>query len=171
MSIRESIKTYEDVFSKEIVDKIQLDIASAKWQFGHKSQTRGRGYPFWIIDGLKHDPYYTEYLLNIIQEKTQQEYIISDVYANGQTFGQQGSLHTDCHDQFGRTFLYYANVMWSPDYAGKTVFVVDNDEMHYQNPVPNSAVLFPGKIRHMSEGVSRLFTGLRVTIAWKLVLK
>lgn len=57
-----------------------------------------------------------------------------------------------------------------PEWGGKTIFNLNN-QYEYYDPCPNTAICFPGEISHMAEGVSRLFTGLRVTIAWKLLLK
>ena len=91
--------------------------------------------------------------------------------ANGHTFGTQGEFHVDWYEPNGRTLLYYANSNWRPEWGGKTIFLLDKEELYYQNPIPNSAVLFPGNTPHMAEGTSRLFSGLRVTIAWKLILK
>ena len=40
---------------------------------------------------------------------------------------------------------------------------------HYAECYPNSLVIFPGLIPHRAEPTSRFFTGLRKTVAWKLV--
>lgn len=166
------IKRYNNVFSSNVVKKIHEDMADKGWQFGHGSYPSGdkrRGYPFWMKD-LSDDSFYTEHLLNMIQELTQREYKLYDVYANGHTFGTQGNFHVDWYDSSERTFLYYANERWMPEWGGKTIFNLNN-QYEYYDPYPNTAICFPGEISHMAEGVSRLFTGLRVTIAWKLLLK
>ena len=163
------ITRYENIFSQDQENQIIVDVFGANWAFGHGSNQKEKNYPFWIIP-LKNNPFYNEYLLNIIQEKTQQEYELYDVYANGHTFGTMGDFHVDWHDSRGRTFLYYANDNWKPEWCGKTIFNV-NGELQYESPTPRTAILFPGEIPHMAEGVSRSFNGLRVTIAWKLILK
>lgn len=163
------IERYNDPFGDENHQKIVEDVLSPKWAFGHRSNPHKKNYPFWVLE-LKDNPFYTEYLLNIIQEKTQQEYELYDVYANGHTFGTMGDFHIDWLDSGGSTFLYYANDNWKPEWCGKTIFNVNGD-IQYQPLIPRTAILFPGNIPHMSEGVSRAFDGLRVTIAWKLILK
>ena len=160
---------FTDVFDRETFRKIGKDIMGPNWQFGHGSNTHG-GYDFWRMD-LMDNPFYSHDLLNIIREKTQQDYELSDVYANGHTFGTQGAFHVDWYDSSGRTFLYYANPTWRPIWGGKTAFHLGNDEMYYHDPKPNSAILFPGNIQHAAEATTRPFTGLRVTFAWKLILK
>lgn len=167
------IKTFYNLLNKQDYDSIQNDMLQSGWKFGHGSYAPGdrrRKYPFWIRE-LKDDPYYSEYLLNIIKESTQQDYELYDVYANGHTFGTQGDFHVDWYDDSERTFLFYANEGWTPEYNGKTVFNIGKGDYYYHLPVGNSAIMFNGMIPHMSEGVSRSFTGLRVTIAWKLLIK
>jgi len=167
------LKKFNDFFDKGIHEKIKNDMQQSGWKFGHGSYPAGdrrRRYPFWIYE-LNDNPYYTDYLLNIIKEKTQRNYELHDVYANGHTFGTQGDFHVDWYDDSERTFLYYANDNWRPEYLGKTIFDLGEDDHYYYLPKGNSAVMFNGMIPHMSEGCSRAFTGLRVTIAWKLLLR
>ena len=167
------LQHYTNVFSKEDCEKITECVSGPNWYFGHGSFVQGdvrRGYPFWRID-LHESEYFSEYLLNIIQEKTNQEYELYDVYANGHTFGTQGSFHQDWHDERGRTFLFYANENWKVEWGGKTSFMFGPDDTYFHVPKPNTAILFPGIIPHTAEVTSRSFTGLRITIAWKLLLK
>jgi hypothetical protein len=163
------IETFDSPFPKKDVITILDDMMSPGWQFGHGSNRGKLVFPFWIKK-LNDNPFYADYLLNIIKEKTQQDYELSDVYANGHTFGTMGDFHVDWYDSSGRTFLYYPNTSWKPEWGGKTIFKMKDGE-YYHPYNPDSAILFPGEIPHMAEGVSRLFVGLRVTIAWKLILK
>lgn len=165
---------YDKFFSFNVVERITSKINEPRWRHGHGSHVdennNSLGIPFWRMD-LLDDTYFSDYLLNIIREKTQQDYDLYDVYANGHTFGTQGEFHVDWYEPNGRTLLYYVNSNWRPEWGGKTIFLLNKEELYYQNPIPNSAVLFPGNTPHMAEGTSRLFSGLRVTIAWKLILK
>lgn len=168
----DDILKYTNVFSAEDYKKIIKYVNSPNWYFGHGSYVEGdrrRGVPFWRID-FKDTKFFSEYLLNIIEEKTQQQYELYDVYANGHTYGTQGSFHQDWYDDRGRTFLLYANEMWKLDWGGKTAFDL-GEETYFHVPNPNTAILFPGMIPHAAEPTSRSYIGLRVTIAWKLLLK
>jgi hypothetical protein len=166
---------YKSFFSDSDYIKILEKINEPKWKFGHGSYHESdpnykKSYPFWVM-GLEDDLFFTEHLLNIIEEKTNQSFELFDVYANGHTFGTKGSFHEDWHDERGRTFLFYANDIWNVDWAGKTIFSLGNGNFYFNVPNPNTALLFPGIIPHAAEGPSRSFTGLRVTIAWKLLIK
>jgi hypothetical protein len=163
---------YDNFLNLEDFKKIQDKLSEPNWYYGHGSYRpgqSGRKNVFWCMS-LQKDDYFTEYLLNIIEETTQEEYILHDVYANGHTFGTMGDFHVDWNDITGRTFLYYANANWKPEWCGKTMFNV-NGNIQYFDPKPNSALFFPGCIPHCAEATSKLFTDLRVTIAWKLQLK
>lgn len=172
------ITTYDDFFSRSDYAKILGIVSEPRWRWGHGSKNvrrshpgyNSRGFPFWRID-LDKESYFTNDLLNIIQERTQQEYNLFDVYANGHTFGTMGDFHRDWNDETGRTFLLYVNNGWSIDWGGHTIFDLGDGKYHYHLPRPNSATFFPGIIPHMAEATSRKFGGLRVTIAWKLLLK
>lgn len=166
---------FSDVFSREDYIQVLRTVREPNWQFGHGSYHSSdpdykKSYPFWVM-GLEKNEFFTSHLLNIIEEKTQQQYELYDVYANGHTFGTKGSFHEDWHDERGRTFLLYANDTWDLDWGGKTAFNLGNNNFYFHVPRPNSAILFPGLIPHAAEGTSRNFVGLRITIAWKLLIK
>ena len=53
------------------------------------------------------------------------------------------------------------------EWGGRTVFVLEDGE-YPVFPKPKTAVCFPADVAHFSDDVSRKFTGLRVTVAYKL---
>jgi hypothetical protein len=167
---KSDIIVYRDMFSIEDCWKIIEYITRPKWAFGHGSYNNGVGVPFWAMN-LSDEQFFSNYLLNIIEQKTNSKYDLERVYANGHTYGTQGVPHQDGIDKKSRTFLFYANDNWSIDWSGKTVFLLNENEQHYELPTPNKGILFPGRIYHYAEQTTRKFTGLRVTIAWKLYLK
>ena len=168
------ILRYDNFFEKEDWEAILEKLKQPKWQYGHRSWPPD--HPkfdeeilFWSMR-FEDDPFFCDYLLGIIEEKTNQKYHLNEVYCNGTTFGQGGSFHQDWNNDQGRTFLLYANPYWEQEWGGKTVFK-RGDSYAYSEFTPNSALLFPGVIPHRSEGPNRSFTSLRKTVAWKLVLK
>ena len=97
------------------------------------------------------------------------------------------------HDDDGDfTFLYYPNPEWKVHWHGHLHFLnkvgpeeynngwsewkkfsykwEESDEI--QNTItykPNRAVIFPGKLIHYAEAPHRYYSGLRVSLAYKLV--
>lgn len=167
---RNDIKVYENIFTLEDCWKILEYTNRPKWAFGHGSNNFESNTPFWVMN-LNNDTFFTTHLLNIIEEKTNQKFDLERVYANGHMFGTQGEPHQDGCSKNARTFLFYANDNWSIDWSGKTVYILNKTEQHYELPTPNKGVLFPGRMFHYAEQTTRKFTGLRITIAWKLYLK
>jgi len=162
------MEIFHDVFSPRDIASIHEKLNQPKWRYGHGSNTDGSGIPFWIME-FDDDPFFYKYLLNIIKTKVNDPGLkLEHVYANGHVFGDKAMPHVDSYTDDGRTFLYYANERWDPLWNGSTIFNVGAGTNAYCMPEPNKAVYFPGTIQHYADEVSRTFTGLRVTIAWKL---
>ena len=169
------IKNYYDVFNDHDYLQIMKYLSRAKWRYGHGSyrKTDQEYYsspPFWIME-LNEDEFFSEILFEKIKHIIGKKSSLHSVYANGHMYGTKGRPHQDWIDESGLTFLYYPNSKWDIEWGGKTAFILDRDKYYYRNPQPNSAVLFPGMIWHYAEETSRLFSGLRTTIAWKIVLE
>ena len=122
---------------------------------------------FWNMN-LMNDLYFKENIFQILQKKLEIKADANFIYANGQTFGQGGDLHIDDPDGF--TFLLFCNRIWKFEWGGKTAFIDRDYTTKYIEPKPNRIVFFPGSIMHRSEEVSKQFTGLRITLAYKLKL-
>ena len=160
------IQVYENVFDPRDWEYIWKVVRFPRWQFGHVSTNAPGEIPFWVMD-LKDDPFFSVVLFRKIVELLQRPLVLSRVYANGATFGQSGGRHTDSLEEGATTFLIYANREWNLEWGGRTVFLVGDDERVIA-PKPGTAVHFRANIPHFSEDVGRKFTGLRVTVAYKL---
>jgi len=164
---------YHDFFDEDDYRIIKEKTGyGSQWKYGHTSLGREHPdfhttTPFWKIDFVE-DTFFTDHLLNKIQQKLNKSFELYHVYANGHTFGQDGSIHVDAHDDSGRTLLFYVNPVWDVNWGGATNFYVNSGEVHGVYPNGNKAVLFPGLIRHCAAPLTRAFKSLRVTIAWKL---
>ena len=163
---------YHDVFNEFDHESICREMDAGFWKYGHQSDMSKKEIPFWLMS-LSQNMFFSEYLLNKIESITGSNYNFERVYANGHTYGMKGSPHQDSYNHSGRTFLYYP-FKWNVEWGGKTCFKFQTDtgvKYHFVTPEPNKAILFPGIIPHWAEETSRVFTGLRISIAWKLELK
>ena len=106
--------------------------------------------------------------INVEIEILDTSFSLEQVYANGHTYGCDGSIHVDAHDPNGHTLLLYVNPSWQYAWGGSTNFHISEGEMFSVFPSGNKAVYFPGQIPHCASGTTRHFKFLRVTIAWKL---
>ena len=98
------------------------------------------------------------------------DYEIDLAYANGQTYGQSGEIHTDSDRPGDKTVLYYCNRHWQPDWQGETMFYVpDRTEIiRAVLPKPGRLVIFDANVPHAGRDPSRACPVMRVTIAFKL---
>ena len=162
----DDIQVFDDFFSEDIREEIyNFLINSNKWSF-----TGGRlGRRFWHVNYLEEKKYFNEYIFKIICDKLDKNYSIERIYANGQTSNQCGNPHNDDGDV---TFLYYPNPDWELEDQGHLIFLNNkSDEVSkiitYKS---NRAVLFPTNIgKHYSDAPHRLFSGLRISLAYKLL--
>lgn len=166
------LKVYDDVFDHLTFRRICEELRRPGWDFGHTSyHPSDPNYSicskFWKKE-LDENVFFSDYLLNKIQEKTQQSFTLEHVYANGHTYGLDGIFHQDHFDDQGRTFLLYANLQWANEWGGGTQFYTDSGELRTIMFQPNRAVLFPGVVYHSAAPTTRLFNDLRITVAWKL---
>lgn len=162
------IEYFKNVFSdseRKMIESKTLE--SSGWKFGHysSSKTHGDDFPFWQLE-LTDDSFFSEHLLNKIQELTNRKFKLKRVYANGQTHGLVGSVHQDDNIEGTFTFLYYANPTWRSDWGGETTFFTE--EIINNFPFPNSAILFDSRIPHFGNDPNRKCSALRVTVAFKL---
>jgi hypothetical protein len=171
----DDVVQYFDFFDQEDFEEIQNKTGhGSRWSFGHTSLGKEHPEyhsctPFWKID-FAEDPFFYDHLLNKIQKKLNTRFKLQHTYANGHTFGQDGSIHVDAQTDNGRTLLLYVNPRWHPMLGGPTNFYINDGEVHGVFPKANKAVLFPGKIPHCAAPCTRNFKGLRVTVAWKLFI-
>lgn len=142
------------------------------WYFGNSSNARQPGaIPFWKmdLDGSapvtrlwRHAQPHCEKLagrpLRVVRQ-----------YANGHTYGQGGQPHRDDKREGTFTLLYYPMQEWRAEWEGETMFVDKNGEvLSAIKPQPNRGVFFDSRIPHYGKAPGRAFTGLRVTVAFKL---
>jgi len=164
---------YHNFFDEEDYREIMSRTGyGSKWSFGHTSLGAEHPKyhtvtPFWKID-FAEDTFFTEHLLNKIQKKFDTSFTLHHVYANGHTYGQDGSVHVDANDSIGRTLLLYVNPTWDITWGGATNFFLNPGEIYSVIPEGNKTVFFPGQIKHCAAPCTRNFKSLRVTIAWKL---
>ena len=157
------LKIIDNFFSenirKEIYDLLRY---GSNWSFTGGREDRR----FWHVDKLEEDIFFNTYLFNIICDELDKDFSIKRIYANGQTANQCGNPHYDDGDM---TFIYYPNPDWKLEDQGHLIFLKSDDEV--SNVVTyksNRAILFPSSIKHYSDAPHRLFSGLRISLAYKL---
>ena len=156
------VTQFTDILSDEEFDKLEELLYRPKWGYTHKSTADDR-WRRWRME-LKDDEFFTKFFFEKIKTLTDRSFLIKAVYANGQTYGQNGSWHQDSTEPNYYAFIFYANREWDMLWGGSTLF---NSGISIY-PIPNSAVFFPCNIFHYGQEPTRHFEGLRMTVAYKL---
>lgn len=95
---------------------------------------------------------------------------LARAYCNAHVSSDVPLPHVDSRSAGDRTVLIYANADWRPEFAGETVFFDDRDEItRAVIPRPGRAVIFDSAIRHCARPPTKIFLGLRLTVAFKFV--
>ena len=161
------IQIVDNFLSREELNKVLYKSDNFHWEYGHSST--GNSIKFWSCD-LENDEFFTTYILKKIEKYFTKKFTIDRVYANGQTYGMDGSYHTDNNDDNTYTFLMYVSDITKENvssFDGYTLFKKDNKVICVE-PILNRGVLFKSNILHKGMGPSRSANMLRISIAFKL---
>ena len=163
------LQYFPNFLSKEEQERtISNTLYSKNWRFGHASADDD-AFRFWSID-LTEDPFFSNTIFNKIRETVGINLRLTKVYANGQTYGQCGSVHKDVHGgNCDLTFLYYP-LMWKPIYGGH-IILDDGQEVINVLPKENLGLMFKSDIDHVGMEPSRHYNGLRISIAYKMKME
>ena len=168
------IDRYSNILTKDEWDTCFNEyLTRPQWKYGWYSDENSP-HRYWAMN-LCEDAFFTELMFDRINHLVGKKHSLHRVYAGGNTFGTQGSLHTDGGPDQDKdkaySFLYYASPdVWHPDWGGKTAWGL-NGMRHYEEFRPNCGVYFKSDIPHFGEPTTKSFTGLRICVAFKLILE
>jgi hypothetical protein len=168
----DKIHVCDNFLKKEELDEITNIIKSNKWSWGHASSHKSLiETPFWNMD-LIDNQYFNKYLKEVIEKHFNKRFEINRLYANGQTFGQDGTFHIDDESDNCYTFvLYVTNI--KDDYietSGGYIYFKFPEQKYKicYEPIYNRGILFPSNYLHKACSYTRYVMDLRICVAWKL---
>lgn len=182
------IQVIDDFLTLHELEMCIKAVSRSEWSFGQFSDLSPIATPFWMLT-LTNDPFFNTHLFSKIEQASNKKFTLQRVYANGQTFGQDGTYHPDCDIPGCYTCCIYINTQITPETAdnigGEFVFKLplkNNEslvETEKENPFSrimilplyNRAIMFPSEYFHKGLSFNRYNRGLRLSIVWKLQLK
>ena len=177
------IKIFDAFLTSEELEICANTVNRPAWSFGQISQTSPISTPFWMMV-LTDDPFFNTHLKSKIETSTNHKFTVHRIYANGQTFGQDGTFHQDEKTDDSYTFCIYTNKQinneTADDIGGELIFKIPTTPLTQSNdvfsrivvsPLYNRGILFPASYFHKGLAFNRYCKGLRVSIAWKLHLQ
>lgn len=183
------VNVFDNFLTYDELEKCNVLYSKPYWKFGQLSDSSPIATPFWIM-ALDDDTFFTKDLLLKIESVTQKKYTLQRVYANGQTFGQDGTYHLDDESDESYTFCLFVNKQITNEtvdnIGGEFIFKIpitvdkytssisDNSTHIFSRvivePIYNRGILFPSNLLHKGVAFNRYNKGLRISIAWKLRL-
>ena len=172
----DKIQIFDNFLTPEELQTCADAVKRPAWSFGQISQTSPVSTPFWMMT-LTDDPFFSMHLKSKIEAAANRKFTVQRVYANGQTFGQDGTYHQDDITDDSYTFCIYTNKQitaeTADDIGGEFIFKLPNsDDDPFSRiavaPLYNRGILFPANYFHKGLAFNRYCKGLRISIAWKL---
>jgi hypothetical protein len=182
------VNIFDNFLTYDELEKCSAAYSKPAWSFGQISQTSPISTPFWMMT-LDSEPFFTKDLLLKIENVTKKKYALQRVYANGQTFGQDGTYHQDDTSDESYTFCLFVNKQITNEtvdnIGGEFIFKIPiaaqlpnatgglnhNFSRIVVEPIYNRGILFPSNVFHKGLAFNRYSKGLRISIAWKLKLQ
>lgn len=173
----------DELFPKETLDSVRYFLDKAAWSYGWPSNT---SIPFghWNANftnttkdnstdvSSKLPPVITPLWTKINKECFGGNAKLTRCYANRQTFGTEGYIHTDTERDEDLTCLIYMDPEWDVNWGGETTFYSKDLKSIVQAEVPRygKAVVFKGNIPHCAKPVSRICPEVRTTLMFKVTI-
>lgn len=166
--MKQTIDIFDNFLNESELEQFLNAILSVNWKYsGRSSDNTPR---FWNAD-LSRELFLTTNIFSKIQEKTKRRFKLERVYANGQTYGQDGSFHIDDTRDNTYTFILYASSILPSNVdivGGFTQFKMDKTILNVE-PYINRGVFFDSRIYHRGLAPTRYTDTLRISVAFKLV--
>jgi Rps23 Pro-64 3,4-dihydroxylase Tpa1-like proline 4-hydroxylase len=94
--------------------------------------------------------------------------VLVRAYSNAHTYGVEGYIHRDSKFATDETCIIYVEKDWKAEWAGETVFLDDDDDViKAVLPRYGRFTIFPGNIKHVGRGVSRVCPTIRRVLVLK----
>ena len=158
-----------DNFVNEIeLQQVTDAIDRSSWK--HVGNLRGnKGITCWCAEMIKEKPLGRQ-LVSKLEKLFNKKYEISKLYANGQTFGQDGTFDQDDTDGNAYTLLIYVSPITEEniDHIGGFTQFKQNGKIINSEPYRKRALFFKSNLLHRLMAPSRLTDILLITLTIKL---
>jgi hypothetical protein len=164
------IQKVDNFLDESELKKAMSTVSKLKWEFNGTSTPSGA--TFWNAD-LMHYTFFSEHIFNKIEKRFEKDFKLLRVYANGQTYGQDGGFHIDDDRDGHYTFILYLSDIRPENVntiGGYTEFKFKNG-VHAIEPILNRGVFFDSKLIHRGLAPSRGSNILRISVAFKIQIK
>ena len=174
----DKVLIFDDFLTTNEIKMCMTTLTKPHWGFGHFSTIitdSVNNIPFWTMD-LNNCPIFEVYIKKKIEATMNKELSLIKVYANGQTFGQNGMYHYDTETNDEDNIQNYTACIYFSKYdneesGGGLYFKFKDSNFNFEvEPRKNRLVIFPSTYFHKGCSYNRFSTNLRIVVTWKLKL-
>ena len=168
----ERIHIYDNFLSTPDMIECLNIVKESKWKYGQLSDNTIIGTPFWYME-LIHNNFLKDIIKAKLEHITNKRFTVVRLYANGQTYGQDGDFHQDDTSLDTYTFCLYCTEFYrdiTDQVGGDIEFILPDKTSHSINikTILNRGIFFPSHYFHRGPAFNRYVPDLRICIAWKL---
>jgi hypothetical protein len=146
-------------------------LINKNYGYGHTSGNKEK-FENKFFSIFNNEAFFLETLFEKIQKKINKKLKLNRHYMHIQTFGLDGSYHTDDDDPNSCTFcIYFTNIdnKKIENASGDFLIKIPNEKhIICIETINNRGVFFPGNWMHKGIGYNKNFSDLRICITWKL---
>jgi SM-20-related protein len=164
----DKIRCYDDSIPDDLLSECIAEVERRGWQYGWRSN-KMLGFGHWNIvlsdskverEEVYHEvPQCIRELWDYIQPRFMPTTpVLVRAYANAHTYGVEGYTHKDSKFATDETCVIYYEKDWKAEYSGETVFLNEEEDNVIKAILPKYGrmSIFPGNIKHVGRGVSRI---------------
>lgn len=168
VEVDDRITVLDGLYSDAFVQDIQETLINCAWTYTEGAYP-GSELVHWVTELSATEPWVAK--VQAAFQPTLDErgtYRLLRTYCNAHVSSDAPLPHADSLDSRDRTVLFYANAAWQPEFAGETIFLDDDNEIFRSVlPRPGRIVIFESNIRHCARPPTKIFLGIRLTVAFK----
>ena len=160
------ITIFENFINDEELEEVIDAINHSSWKYMSHS-TKGK-ILFWNAEMIQ-EATIGKQILNKLEKMFSKKFKINRMYANGQTFNQDGEFHQDSFEENAYTLLIYVSPITEEnvDIIGGFTQIKRGTNIINIHPYQKRALLFKSNLIHRGMAPSRHSDMLRVTLAIK----
>jgi hypothetical protein len=164
------VKIIREMFTPEThQDLYKVFEWELNWKRSNVSES-GDGQKFWYADGGEH-PFISEAIRDAVNPVLAGALGVENIaferfYCNGQSFGEDGSPHSDYQEDGMYSLLYFPMLEWKKEWGGEFLIYDENEDILLAWwPRPNSAILFNSNLKHVGKSPVKSCLSIRYSLA------
>ena len=164
------IKVFRELFATETHEELNRVFEWELNWFHSNVSEKEDGQKFWYANGGDHafiGGSIREAIFPILSRELATENVnFERFYCNGQSFGEDGSPHSDFPDDHMFSLLYFPMLEWKKEWGGEFLIYDENEDIMFSWwPRANSAILFNSNLAHVGKAPVKSCLHIRYSLA------